>query len=53
MSPTLITSQRVRVTLWFQTSRCVPASSSRATSGAPQNMPMTAGASTIAIVTKV
>ena len=42
--PSLAASQRVRVTLWFQASRNVPASSSRVTSGAPQNMPMTAGA---------
>ena len=35
--------QRVRVTLWFQASRKVPASSSRVTRGAPQNMPMMAG----------
>src|SRR6266568_7575885 len=32
--------QRVRVTLWFQASRKVPASSSRVTSGAPQKTPM-------------
>jgi hypothetical protein len=42
--PSLNAIQRVRVTLWFQASRKVPASSSRVTSGAPQNMPMTAGA---------
>ena len=32
------------VMLWVQTSRWVPASSSRAISGAPQNAPMTGGA---------
>src|SRR5450755_41661 len=42
--PSLTASQRVRVTLWLQVSRRVPASSSRATSGAPQNRPMPAGA---------
>ena len=42
--PSLVASQRVRVTLWFHASRCVPASSSRATSGAPQKAPRTAGA---------
>ena len=40
----LTASHRVRVTLWFQVSRKVPASSSRAISGAPQKMPMIAGA---------
>ena len=35
--------QRVRVTLWFQARRNVPASSSRVTSGAPQNSPIRAG----------
>ena len=42
--PSLVASQRPRVTLWVQTSRWVPASSSRATSGAPQNAPSSAGA---------
>ena len=37
-------SQRARVMLWFQTSRWVPASSSRAIKGAPQNAPMMGGA---------
>ena len=32
--------QRVRATLWFQARRNVPASSSRVTSGAPQNRPV-------------
>jgi hypothetical protein len=41
--PSLVASQRVRVTLWFHTSMWVPASSSRVTRGAPQNMPMIAG----------
>ena len=44
VTPSLVASQRVRVTDWFQASRWVPVSSSRATSGAPQKMPMTAGA---------
>jgi hypothetical protein len=44
VTPSLVASQRVRVTDWVQTSRWVPASSSRATIGAPQKMPMTAGA---------
>ncbi len=39
----LTASQRSRVTLWFQASRNVPVSSSRAISGAPQNRPITAG----------
>ena len=41
----LTASHRVRVTDWFQASAAVPVSSSRAISGAPQNRPMTAGAS--------
>ena len=41
--PSLTASQRVRVTLWFQASRKVPASISRVTSGAPQKTPMMAG----------
>src|SRR6266542_2467478 len=40
----LTASQRVRLMLWVQTSRWVPASYSRATSGAPQNAPISAGA---------
>src|SRR5450755_3596437 len=42
--PSLTASQRVRVTLWLHASRNVPASISRAISGAPQNAPMRAGA---------
>jgi hypothetical protein len=41
----LTASHRVRVTDWFQARAEVPVSSSRAISGAPQNRPMTAGAS--------
>ncbi len=44
-TPTLTASQRVRVTLWVHARRNVPASSSRATSGAPQKTPMRAGTS--------
>lgn len=43
MNESFTTSQRVRETLWFQTSRCVPPSSSRVMSGAPQKRPMSAG----------
>ena len=43
VTPSLVASHRVRVMLWVQTSRCVPASSSRAIIGAPQNTPTTAG----------
>ena len=39
----LTASQRFLVTLWVQARRKVPVSSSRATSGAPQNMPSSAG----------
>src|SRR5450755_26913 len=42
--PSLTAIQRVRLTLWFQVIRKVPASSSLVTSGAPQKRPMTAGA---------
>jgi hypothetical protein len=42
-NPTLVASQRRRPMLWLQASRCVPVSSSRATSGAPQNAPITGG----------
>ncbi|WP_348638608.1 hypothetical protein [Actinomadura madurae] len=42
-TPSFTASQRDRVTLWFQTSRCVPLSSSRVISGAPQKSPMRAG----------
>ena len=45
MRPSFTAIQRVRVTLWFQASRYVPASNSRAIRGAPQNMPMSAGVS--------
>ena len=47
-SPSLVASHRPRVTLWVQTSRWVPPSSSRATSGAPQNAPSSAGATATA-----
>jgi hypothetical protein len=40
----LTASQRVRVTDWFQASWWVPVSSSPAISGAPQKMPISAGA---------
>lgn len=43
MSASLTVSQRVRVTVWFHTSRWVPFSSSRPISGAPQNSPTRAG----------
>ena len=43
-TPSLTASQRVRVTLWVHARRKVPVSSSRATSGAPQKIPMSAGA---------
>jgi hypothetical protein len=45
MSPSLTASQWPRVMLWFHTSRCVPASSSRPISGAPQKSPTRAGRS--------
>ena len=51
MSPSLTASQRVRVTLWFHTSRWVPASSSRAISGAPQKIPTRAGTTSTTAVT--
>jgi hypothetical protein len=41
----------MRVTLWFHTSRWVPASSSRAISGAPQNSPISAGRTSTTAVT--
>ena len=44
VTPSLVASHRLRVTDWAQASRWVPASSSRATSGAPQNTPMITGA---------
>jgi hypothetical protein len=47
----LTASQRVRVTLWFHTSRWVPASSSRVISGAPQNSPISAGRTSTTAVT--
>ncbi len=39
----LTASHRVRVTDWLQARAKVPVSSSRASSGAPQNRPITAG----------
>jgi hypothetical protein len=42
-TPSLVASQRVRVTLWVQASWKVPASNSRVSSGAAQNVPMMAG----------
>jgi len=42
-APSLAASQRVRVTLWVQASWKVPASNSRVSSGAAQNVPMIAG----------
>src|SRR5580704_1984345 len=42
-SPSLTRSQRRRLTLCVQARRKVPVSSSRATSGAPQNIPITTG----------
>ena len=44
----MVASQRVRKMLSSRASRCVPVSSSRATSGAPQKTPMTAGSASIA-----
>ena len=44
VSASLTTSHRVRVMLWFQARVNVRVSSSRAISGAPQKMPMIAGA---------
>jgi hypothetical protein len=46
-SASLLASHRVRVMLWVQAMRNVPVSNSRAISGAPQKMPMTAGARTM------
>ncbi len=42
-SASLHSVQRARETLWVQTRRKVPASSSRATNGAPQKIPMSPG----------
>ncbi len=39
----LTISQRLRLTLWLQASLSVPVSTSLATSGAPQNAPISAG----------
>jgi hypothetical protein len=39
----LVTSHRVRLTVWFQTSLWVPAASSEEISGAPQNAPISGG----------
>ena len=44
VSASLTVSHRALVTLWFQVSRLVPVSSSRAISGAPQKTPVIAGA---------
>jgi hypothetical protein len=44
MTLILAISQRVRVTLCVNTKRWVPVSNSRATSGAPQKIPMMPGA---------
>lgn len=44
-TPILTASQRRRVTDWVNARRWVPCSSSRASSGAPQNMPTTSGSS--------
>jgi hypothetical protein len=41
--PSFTAIHRVLVMSWFQASRYVPASSSRATSGPPQKAPMIAG----------
>ena len=40
----LTASHRLRVMVWFHTNWWVPVSSSRPISGAPQNMPISAGA---------
>ena len=50
VTPSLMASHRVRVTDWVQASRWVPASSSRATSGAPQNTPMITGATAMTTI---
>ena len=47
VSASLTVSHRVRVMPWVQTSANVRVSSSRAISGAPQKMPMIAGATTM------
>jgi hypothetical protein len=44
----LAASQRVRVTPWVHARRKVPVSSSRATSGAPQNIPIRPGTARLA-----
>ncbi len=48
ISTSLIVSHLLRVMLWFQVSRKVPFSSSREISGAPQKMPVIAGAARMA-----
>ena len=45
-TPSFTASHRVRLTLWVQASLHVPASSSRATRGAPQKTPMRPGTTT-------
>ena len=47
----LVPIQRRRVTLWVQARTCVPSSTSLATSGAPQNRPSSAGATTLRLTT--
>ena len=42
-SPNFTSAQWVRLMPWVQTNRWVPCSTSRATSGAPQNMPTSIG----------
>src|SRR4051794_117804 len=49
----LTASHLVRVTLCVHTSRCVPFSSSRATSGAAQNAPSSAGTATSAVASSL
>ena len=51
-SPSLTSNQRIRLTLWVQAKRNVPVSSSRAMSGAPQNMPMSTGTMSTRAVAK-
>ena len=50
--PSLTTSQRRRLTLCVQARRNVPVSSSWAMSGAPQNIPMSAGTTRTSAVTR-
>ena len=51
-SPSLTSNQRIRLTLCVQARRKVPVSSSRAMSGAPQNMPMRTGTMSTRAVAK-